>query len=88
MLEGESEVQFYDATSAAEMDRTEALNRDRIPRIYRKGVKEYFDRLPDRFPDQQQGQGSTGEADDAKSNTDGEESDAVGESKRPQQGSD
>lgn len=48
-LKGKSEVEFYDAASAAEIDATDALNRDRIPRAYRKGVRNYFDRLGDEF---------------------------------------
>jgi len=48
-LKGKSDVEFYDAASAAEIDATDALNRDRIPRAYRKGVKNYFDRLGDEF---------------------------------------
>jgi len=44
-LKGKSEVEFLDAVSAAEIDATDSLNRDRIPRAYRKGVKNYFDRL-------------------------------------------
>ncbi len=44
-LKGKSEVEFLDAASAAEIDATDSLNRDRIPRAYRKGVKNYFDRL-------------------------------------------
>lgn len=48
-LKGESNVEFYDAASAAEIDATDALNKDRIPRVYRKGVKAYFDRLGDQF---------------------------------------
>ncbi len=48
-LKGQSEAEFYDASRAAEIDAADALNKDRIPRIYRKGVKQYFDRLGDRF---------------------------------------
>lgn len=47
MLSGKSEVEFYEAARAAEIDATDALNKDRIPRVYRKGVKNYFDRLSD-----------------------------------------
>ncbi len=47
MLSGKSEVEFYEAAQAAEIDATDALNKDRIPRVYRKGVKNYFDRLSD-----------------------------------------
>ncbi len=48
-LKGQSEAEFYDASRAAEIDAADALNKDRIPRIYRRGVKQYFDRLGDRF---------------------------------------
>jgi hypothetical protein len=44
-LKGKSEVEFIDAAHAAEIDAADSLNRDRIPRAYRKGVKNYFDRL-------------------------------------------
>ena len=44
-LKGASDVEFYDAATAAEIDATDSLNKDRIPRLYRKGVKRYFDRL-------------------------------------------
>ncbi|HKQ49102.1 MAG TPA: hypothetical protein VJZ71_13610 [Phycisphaerae bacterium] len=44
-LKGKSEVEFIDAAHAAEIDATDSLNRDRIPRAYRKGVRNYFDRL-------------------------------------------
>lgn len=53
-LKGKSEVEFIDAAHAAEIDATDSLNRDRIPRAYRKGVRNYFDRL-----------GETVKADDA-----------------------
>lgn len=46
---GKSEVEFREAAGAAEIDATDALNRDRIPRAYRKGVRNYFDRLGDSF---------------------------------------
>lgn len=45
MLTGQSEAEFYDAAQAAELQATDALNKERIPRIYRRGVKAYFDRL-------------------------------------------
>lgn len=48
-LAGKSQVEFYDAATAAEIDATDALNRERIPRAYRKGVREYFDRLGESF---------------------------------------
>ena len=65
-LKGKSEVEFYDATSAAEIDATDALNRDRIPRAYRKGVRNYFDRLGDEFkPDKSEKPEPAGEKKDA-----------------------
>jgi hypothetical protein len=48
-LAGKSQVEFYDAARAAEIDAADALNRDRIPRAYRKVVRGYFDRLGDDF---------------------------------------
>jgi hypothetical protein len=44
-LKGQTDLEVYNAASAAEIDATDALNRDKIPRSYRKGVKRYFDRL-------------------------------------------
>jgi hypothetical protein len=35
-----------DAASAAELDATDALNKERVPRRYRAAVQRYFDRLP------------------------------------------
>lgn len=65
-LKGKSEVEFYDATSAAEIDATDALNRDRIPRAYRKGVRNYFDRLGEEFkPDKSEKPEPAGEKKDA-----------------------
>lgn len=57
-LKGQSEAEFYDASRAAEIDAADALNKDRIPRIYRKGVKRYFDRLGDRFRPEAADEGS------------------------------
>lgn len=48
-LKGESRVDFSDAIGAHEIDTADALNRDRIPRRYRKGVKRFFDRLGSDF---------------------------------------
>lgn len=48
-LKGKSEIEFSDALSAGEIDRTDTMNRDRIPRVYRKGIKRFFDRLGDDF---------------------------------------
>lgn len=48
-LKNKSEVELFDAAKAAEIDATDTLDRERIPRIYRKGVKNYFDRLGDQF---------------------------------------
>jgi len=46
-IKGRTEVEILDAASAAEIDATDALNRDRVTRNYRNSVKTYFDRLPD-----------------------------------------
>jgi hypothetical protein len=47
-LKGQSTAEFQDAAEAAEIDVTDALDKDRVPRIYRKAVRNYFDRLGDR----------------------------------------
>ncbi len=47
-LKGQSNVEFQDAAEAAEIDATDALDKERVPRIYRKAVRNYFDRLGDR----------------------------------------
>lgn len=44
-LKGKSDVELMDVSRAAEVDAADAINKDRIPRAYRKGVKNYFDRL-------------------------------------------
>lgn len=46
-IKGRSEIEIIDAASAAELDATDALNRDRVTRNYRNSVKTYFDRLPE-----------------------------------------
>jgi hypothetical protein len=48
-LKGQSQVEYQEAATAAEIDATNALDKDRVPRIYRKAVRNYFDRLGDRF---------------------------------------
>lgn len=48
-LKNQSETELFDAAKAAEVDATDSLDRERIPRIYRKGVRTYFDRLGDQF---------------------------------------
>jgi len=53
-LKNRSQIELQDAARAAEIDASDALEKDRIPRIYRRGVKTYFDRLGDDFrPDAQ-----------------------------------
>ncbi|HWL95123.1 MAG TPA: hypothetical protein VNT79_16505 [Phycisphaerae bacterium] len=42
---GDSTAVATDAESAEEIDDTDAVERERIPRVYRKGVKRFFDRL-------------------------------------------
>lgn len=54
-LKGKSDVEFLDAASAAEIDATDSLNRDRIPRAYRKGVRNYFDRLGETVKTEKEG---------------------------------
>ncbi|QDV90346.1 hypothetical protein RAS2_14250 [Phycisphaerae bacterium RAS2] len=46
-LKGKSDIELVDVSRAAEVDAADAINKDRIPRAYRKGVKNYFDRLGD-----------------------------------------
>src|SRR5262249_18311567 len=48
-LKNKSEAEISDAARAAEIDATDSLDRERIPRVYRKGVRTYFDRLGDQF---------------------------------------
>ncbi|MFH1418117.1 MAG: hypothetical protein ABII12_07540 [Planctomycetota bacterium] len=48
-IKGQSLVELGEAAAAAELDASDALNKDRVPRRYRSGVKKYFDRLGDRF---------------------------------------
>jgi len=48
-LKGKSRVDFSDAIGAHEIDTADALNRDRIPRRYRKGVKRFFERISGDF---------------------------------------
>jgi hypothetical protein len=50
-LKGKSDVELMDVTSAAEIEAADALNKDRVPRMYRKGVKNYFDRLGEGLKD-------------------------------------
>lgn len=49
-LKGESSAEFEDAVSAAEIEATDAVNRDRIPRKYRGSVKRFFDRISEDYP--------------------------------------
>lgn len=46
-IKGRTEAEVMDAAAAAEIDATDALNRDRVTRNYRNSVKSYFDRLPE-----------------------------------------
>lgn len=46
-IKGRTEAEIMDAATAAELDATDALNRDRVTRNYRNSVKSYFDRLPE-----------------------------------------
>jgi len=46
-LRGHTRDELHEAASAAEIEATDALQRERVPAIYRKGVKHYFDRLGD-----------------------------------------
>lgn len=53
-LKNQSRAELYDAARAAEIDAADALEKDRIPRVYRRGVKRYFDRLGEDFSAQKQ----------------------------------
>lgn len=48
-LKGKTRIEFSEALSAGELDRTDAMNRARIPRRYQGPVKRFFDRLGDDF---------------------------------------
>ena len=74
LLTGKSDVEFIDAANAAEIDATDTLDKERIPRIYRKGVKSYFDRLGNSLHGDKTGKGS--KVEDAK---DGKGADAKSE---------
>lgn len=47
-LKGESNATITDAEAASEIDDTDAIGRERIPPLYKKGVKRFFDRSDDR----------------------------------------
>ncbi len=68
-LKGESRVEFIEAIGAHEIETTDALNRDRIPRRYRKGVKRFFDRIRDDFDTSDSGDDAK---DDPATNGDGD----------------
>lgn len=72
-MSGRSRVELQEAARAAENRATDALKRDRIPRAYRKGVKNYFERLgqtldsteetdPDRKSEESGGGGDSADA--------------------------
>ena len=44
-IKGNSRVQFLEAASAAQSDARNALNQDKVPRVYRDSVRNYFDDL-------------------------------------------
>ena len=44
-IKGNSRVQFLEAASAAQSDARNALNQDKVPRVYRNSVRNYFDDL-------------------------------------------
>ncbi len=50
VLSDRAAAEFAEAARAAEIEATDALNKDRIPRAYRRAVKNYFDRLGDAVP--------------------------------------
>ncbi len=61
-LKGESNADFEEAISAAEIEATDAVNRDRIPRKYRGSVKRFFDRISDEYPDAGERKSADGDA--------------------------
>jgi ribosomal protein S20 len=78
MLKGQSEEEIHEAAAAAEIDATDALNEDRIPRRYREGIKRYFDRLGDNFQPSGQDEAAEGSEKDGGSDTDGKDSSDAG----------
>jgi hypothetical protein len=50
-LRNRSQAEIAEAARAAEIDATDALERENIPRVYRRAVRNYFDRLGDQFGD-------------------------------------
>ena len=44
-IKGNSRIQFLEAASAAQSDARNALNQDKVPRVYRDSVRNYFDDL-------------------------------------------
>mgnify|MGYP001603307597 CR=1 FL=1 len=50
-LKNVSQAELYDAAKAAEAEATDSLDKERIPRAYRRGVRTYFDRLGDQIKD-------------------------------------
>ncbi len=63
-LKGESTAEMTDAESASEIDNTDSIGRERIPPIYKKAVKRFFDRS--------EGGGSSKPAAEEKSESGGE----------------
>lgn len=71
-LKGESGVEFQEAAEATEIDITDALDKERVPRIYRKAVRNYFDRSDGRAKPPGDDAEKSGEGDESKSSGEGE----------------
>lgn len=54
-VKGQSNVEFSEAAPAAEINATDALNKDRIPRAYRESVKKFFDHIGDDYDSKKKG---------------------------------
>lgn len=78
-LKGQSQVELQDAAAAAEIDAADALDKDRVPRIYRNAVRKYFDRLDEDVKSTADKQGAKPDR-DAKDAAAGESADEPGES--------
>ena len=72
-MKGQSQVEFQEAATAAEIDAANALDKDRVPRIYHKAVRNYFDRLGERLKPAAAGDTKEGEQESASEKESGKE---------------
>ncbi|MCG8404411.1 MAG: hypothetical protein MI923_04340 [Phycisphaerales bacterium] len=79
-LKGKSQVEFSDALGAGEIDRADTMNRDRIPRVYRKGIKRFFDRLGEDFQPAQKSREPGASKEPEESDTDGKKTESTSSS--------